>query len=80
MLVHTDFVDDVRGLDIELLVIVGDKDPGLDEAAMRRTFRPASTGPPVGGAELRALSDAGVPALLRHRGRGLPARRGPGLT
>lgn len=38
MLVHTDFVDDVRGLDIELLVIVGDKDPGLDEAAMRRTF------------------------------------------
>lgn len=38
MLVHTDFVDEVRGLDIELLVIVGDKDPGLDEAAMRRTF------------------------------------------
>ncbi|RQU03838.1 alpha/beta fold hydrolase [Burkholderia cepacia] len=38
MLTGTDFVDDVRGLDTRFLVIVGDKDPGLDEAAMQATF------------------------------------------
>lgn len=38
MLVHTDFVDEVRGLTTPYLVIVGDKDSGLDEAAMRQTF------------------------------------------
>ncbi|CAB3751901.1 alpha/beta hydrolase [Burkholderia sp. MSh2] len=38
MLTGTDFVDDVRGLDTRFLVIVGDKDPGLDAAAMQATF------------------------------------------
>ncbi|WP_175823891.1 alpha/beta hydrolase [Burkholderia sp. BCC0419] len=38
MLTGTDFVDDVRGLDTRFLVVVGDKDPGLDAAAMRATF------------------------------------------
>ncbi|QTD91819.1 alpha/beta fold hydrolase [Burkholderia anthina] len=38
MLTGTDFVDDIRGLDTRYLVIVGDKDPGLDEAAMHATF------------------------------------------
>ncbi|KVH37683.1 alpha/beta hydrolase [Burkholderia cepacia] len=38
MLTGTDFVDDVRGLDTRFLVTVGDKDPGLDEAAMQATF------------------------------------------
>ncbi|MGS0891306.1 alpha/beta fold hydrolase [Burkholderia stagnalis] len=38
MLTGTDFVDDVRGLDTRCLVIIGDKDPGLDEAAMQATF------------------------------------------
>lgn len=38
MLVNSDFVDDVQGLDTRFLVIVGDKDPGLGEAAMKRTF------------------------------------------
>jgi 3-oxoadipate enol-lactonase len=32
------FVDAVRGLDTRYLVVVGDRDPGLDAAAMRRTF------------------------------------------
>ena len=38
MLVTADFVDDVRGIETPYLVIVGDKDPGLDAAAMERTF------------------------------------------
>lgn len=38
MMVTTDFVDDVRGLETPYLVIVGDKDPGLDSAAMEQTF------------------------------------------
>jgi pimeloyl-ACP methyl ester carboxylesterase len=38
MLVVADFVEDVRGLTTPFLVIVGDKDPGLDAAAMQRTF------------------------------------------
>jgi pimeloyl-ACP methyl ester carboxylesterase len=38
MLVTANFVDDVRGLETPYLVIVGDKDPGLDAQAMRRTF------------------------------------------
>ncbi|MBM2771462.1 alpha/beta fold hydrolase [Burkholderia anthina] len=38
MLTGTDFVDDIRGLDTRYLVSVGDKDPGLDEAAMHATF------------------------------------------
>lgn len=38
MLTGTDFVDDIRGLDTRFLVIVGDKDPGLDAAAMQATF------------------------------------------
>ncbi|OXI81919.1 alpha/beta hydrolase [Burkholderia sp. AU33423] len=38
MLTDTDFVDDIRGLDTRFLVIVGDKDPGLDAAAMQATF------------------------------------------
>ncbi|CAB3639252.1 Pimeloyl-[acyl-carrier protein] methyl ester esterase [Paraburkholderia sediminicola] len=38
MLVKADFVDDVRGLETPYLIIIGDKDPGLDSEAMRRTF------------------------------------------
>ncbi|MDR5664581.1 alpha/beta hydrolase [Burkholderia cenocepacia] len=38
MLVTADFVDDVRGLETPYLVIVGDKDPGLDAEAMAPTF------------------------------------------
>ncbi|BAX61711.1 alpha/beta fold hydrolase [Burkholderia stabilis] len=38
MLTGTDFVDDIRGLDTRFLVIVGDKDPGLDATAMQATF------------------------------------------
>ncbi|UXU91190.1 alpha/beta fold hydrolase [Burkholderia sp. S-53] len=38
MLTGTDFVDDIRGLDTRYLVIVGDKDPGLDAATMQATF------------------------------------------
>ncbi|KUZ83073.1 alpha/beta hydrolase [Burkholderia ubonensis] len=38
MLTTANFVDDVRGLETPYLVIVGDKDPGLDSEAMRRTF------------------------------------------
>jgi pimeloyl-ACP methyl ester carboxylesterase len=38
MLVTADFVDDVRGLETPYLVVVGDRDPGLDAAAMQRTF------------------------------------------
>lgn len=38
MLVTADFVDDVRGLVTPFLVVVGDKDPGLDAAAMAQTF------------------------------------------
>ncbi|MCA8093966.1 alpha/beta hydrolase [Burkholderia anthina] len=38
MLTGTDCVDDIRGLDTRHLVIVGDKDPGLDEAAMHAAF------------------------------------------
>ncbi|WP_233828748.1 alpha/beta fold hydrolase [Paraburkholderia sp. ZP32-5] len=38
MLTTANFVDDVRGLQTPYLVIVGDKDPGLDSEAMKRTF------------------------------------------
>lgn len=38
MLVGADFVEEVRGLETPYLVMVGDKDPGLDAAAMERTF------------------------------------------
>lgn len=38
MLVTANFVDDVRGLETPYLIVVGDKDPGLDADAMRRTF------------------------------------------
>lgn len=38
MLVGTRFVDDVRGGTTPWLVLVGDRDPGIDEAAMRRSF------------------------------------------
>lgn len=38
MLTTANFVDDVRGLQTPFLAIVGDKDPGLDAAAMERTF------------------------------------------
>ncbi len=38
MLVTANFVDDVRGLETPYLVMVGDNDPGLDCAAMERTF------------------------------------------
>lgn len=38
MLITADFVDDIRGLETPFLVIVGDRDPGLDPEAMKRTF------------------------------------------
>ncbi|HEX7814986.1 alpha/beta hydrolase [Dyella sp.] len=38
MLVTANFVDEVRGLETPFLVLVGDKDPGLDASAMERTF------------------------------------------
>jgi pimeloyl-ACP methyl ester carboxylesterase len=38
MFSKTNFVDEVRGLETPFLVVVGDKDPGLDEAAMKTTF------------------------------------------
>jgi pimeloyl-ACP methyl ester carboxylesterase len=38
MLTTADFVDDIRGLETPFLVIVGDRDPGLDPEAMKRTF------------------------------------------
>lgn len=34
----TNFVDEVKGNATPLLVLVGDKDPGIDEAAMKKTF------------------------------------------
>ncbi|WMJ69245.1 alpha/beta hydrolase [Stenotrophomonas sp. 24(2023)] len=38
MLVNTDFVAEVQGIATPFLVIVGDRDPGLDADAMARTF------------------------------------------
>lgn len=38
MFSKTDFVDDVRGNITPFLVVIGENDPGLDEAAMRETF------------------------------------------
>ncbi len=38
MFSKTNFVEEVRGLATPFLVLVGDKDPGLDEAAMKQTF------------------------------------------
>jgi pimeloyl-ACP methyl ester carboxylesterase len=38
MLTDTDFVSEVQGLATPFQVVIGDHDPGLDEAAMRRTF------------------------------------------
>ena len=34
----TNFVSDIMGLATPILVLVGDKDPGIDEAAMNETF------------------------------------------
>lgn len=38
MLTKTHFVDDIRGLETPFLILVGEKDPGLGEDAMRTTF------------------------------------------
>ena len=38
MLTEADFVADVQGAATPFLVVLGERDPGLDEAAMRRTF------------------------------------------
>lgn len=38
MLTGTDFADDVKGLTTPFLVLVGDRDPGLDAPAMEKTF------------------------------------------
>ncbi|EGY02565.1 Alpha/beta hydrolase [Nitrospirillum viridazoti Y2] len=38
MMRTTHFVDEVRGLSTPFLVVVGDRDPGLDAATMERTF------------------------------------------
>ncbi len=38
MLTTADFVDEVRGLETPYLVVIGEKDPGLDAAAMKQNF------------------------------------------
>ncbi|KAF1029799.1 MAG: Dihydrolipoyllysine-residue acetyltransferase component of acetoin cleaving system [Pseudomonas sp.] len=38
MLATANFVDEVQGLETPYLVVIGDKDPGLDAPAMERTF------------------------------------------
>ncbi|MBI3678526.1 MAG: alpha/beta hydrolase [Proteobacteria bacterium] len=38
MLTETNFVEDVVGLETPFLVVIAQKDPGLDEAAMKKTF------------------------------------------
>lgn len=38
MFAKTHFVEEVRGLKTPFLVAIGDHDPGIDEAAMRKTF------------------------------------------
>jgi pimeloyl-ACP methyl ester carboxylesterase len=38
MLVTADFADQVQGLQTPFLVVIGDRDPGLDAAAMERSF------------------------------------------
>jgi pimeloyl-ACP methyl ester carboxylesterase len=38
MFSRTNFVEEIRGLKTPFLVVVGDKDPGIDEAAMKETF------------------------------------------
>ncbi len=38
MFTQADFATDVRGASTPFLTVVGDRDPGIDEAAMRRTF------------------------------------------
>jgi len=66
----------VRGLDTRFLVIVGDKDPGLDAAAMQATFLAWHPNAARDDAELRALPDAGMSAVFRDGDRGFPAGRG----
>ncbi|WP_249744822.1 hypothetical protein [Burkholderia pyrrocinia] len=73
----TDFVDDIRGIDTRYLVIVGDKDPGLNAAAMQAAFlawHPSARA--RDDAELRALPHAGMSAVFHDDRRGFPARRG----
>jgi 3-oxoadipate enol-lactonase len=38
MLVTANFVNDIDGLETPYLIVIGDKDPGLDSEAMKRTF------------------------------------------
>lgn len=38
MMAKTNFVDEVRGLETPYLIVVAENDPGLDEAAMKKTF------------------------------------------
>jgi 3-oxoadipate enol-lactonase len=38
MFSRTNFVEEIRGLETPILVAVGDRDPGIDEATMRGTF------------------------------------------
>ncbi|MBN3801556.1 alpha/beta hydrolase [Paraburkholderia sp. Ac-20336] len=54
MLVTANFVDDVRGLETPFLVMIGDKDPGLDALAMQRTFLAWHP-----NAELHVIPDSG---------------------
>ena len=56
MLTGTDFAAEVQGLTPPFLVLIGDHDPGLDEAAMRRTFLAWH-----GGAELAVLPSGHYP-------------------
>ncbi|MQR02447.1 alpha/beta fold hydrolase [Glaciimonas sp. GS1] len=38
MLTKTNFVNDVRGLEMPYLIVIAERDPGLDEDAMKNTF------------------------------------------
>lgn len=61
MLVTADFADEVRGLETPFLVVVGDKDPGLDAEAMERTFLAWHP-----NAELRVVPDCGHYPMQQH--------------
>jgi 3-oxoadipate enol-lactonase len=61
MLVTADFVDDVRGLETPFLVVVGDRDPGLDADAMAHTFLAWHP-----NAELHVIPDCGHYPMQQH--------------
>lgn len=54
MFSKTNFVEEVRGLKTPFLVVIGDKDPGLDETAIKKTFLAWHP-----NAELRVIRNSG---------------------